>query len=297
MQHTYGGRAFYRRRGDDASVTLDAPVEGVVEEKVDGERWFEERWRVLNSRPPAAAVAAADSSSPARLGFAEPSPFTDTVAGLQCVEVATARLVAVEVAAQQEDTAAEIVAAAEEQRQSCAAALLLRDGAAATEQRAVEEEAARQRVRAFEEQQQSDYFHDQFVDERAEAEGQANGALALANEAVRLDEAGAFAEAARLYDRAAAALRQLPGHEQHTRAEIYASHALELRSRQRQGSINAPLLTGDANGAPTAAARHRGCKRAAFVLLGAVLALALALAGLAGLAVWLLPHTDLVPRN
>jgi hypothetical protein len=30
------------------------------------------------------------------------------------------------------------------------------------------------------------------------------------------------------------------------------------------------------------------------VLLGAVLALALALAGLAA---WLLPHTDLVPRN
>ena len=47
VRHTHGGRAFYRRRGDDASLTLAAPAEGVVEEKADGERWFEERWRRL----------------------------------------------------------------------------------------------------------------------------------------------------------------------------------------------------------------------------------------------------------
>ena len=32
---TGGGRVFYRRCGDDASVTLDAPTEGVSAEKVD----------------------------------------------------------------------------------------------------------------------------------------------------------------------------------------------------------------------------------------------------------------------
>jgi hypothetical protein len=56
--------------------------------------------------------------------------------------------------------------------------------------------------------------------------------LALANEAVRLDRAGACAEAARLYDQAAAALRQLPAHEQRARAELYASRAIELRHAQ-----------------------------------------------------------------
>jgi CHAT domain-containing protein/tetratricopeptide (TPR) repeat protein len=50
VRHTCGGRAFYRRRGDDASVTLDAPADAVAEEKVDGGRWFEERWRRLSPR-------------------------------------------------------------------------------------------------------------------------------------------------------------------------------------------------------------------------------------------------------
>ena len=62
VRHTNGGRAFYRRRGDDGSCTLAAPGGGAsVVEKAEvkqhalceAEAWFEERWVRLTGATPA----------------------------------------------------------------------------------------------------------------------------------------------------------------------------------------------------------------------------------------------------
>jgi hypothetical protein len=71
VRHTYGSRAFYRQRGDDTSVTLDAPAEGVAEEKADGERWFEERWRALAASARHIAAASNNANKPSRIRWIE----------------------------------------------------------------------------------------------------------------------------------------------------------------------------------------------------------------------------------
>ena len=63
VRHTNAGRAFYRRQGDDASMTLSAPAWGTtIQEKEEvgpNTAWFESRWRILNSTATATAQPSA----------------------------------------------------------------------------------------------------------------------------------------------------------------------------------------------------------------------------------------------